>query len=64
MFLDEKFRENVEYMTRIIFLGGNLNRRQDIFKSFKNGPGPSEHENIILKIILCHNVQTGKNSEI
>ena len=40
-------RENDEYMTRIIFLGGNPNRRQDIFKLSRRAPGPSEHENFI-----------------
>ena len=39
--------QNVEYMTRIIFLGGNPNRRPDIFKSCRRDPGPSEHANII-----------------
>ena len=53
-------RENVEYMTRIISLGGNPNRRQDIFKSCRGGTGPSEHANILQKHIMWSNVSDEK----
>ena len=32
-------------MNRIIYLGGNPNRPQDIFELCRRVPGPSEHEN-------------------
>ncbi len=55
LFSDEKVRaENVEYMTRMIFLGGNPNRRQDIFKSCRRVPGPSEHANLVQKCLFYH----------
>ena len=38
--------ENVEYMTRIIFRGGNPNRRPDISKICGGEPGPSEYADI------------------
>ena len=45
---DEKSsRESVEYMTRIIFLGGNPNRQQDTSKSCRRAPCPSEHANMV-----------------
>ena len=54
IFRGKTSREHVEYMTRIIFLGGSPNRRQDIVKLCRRGPGPSEHANIIQKHVLWH----------
>ena len=49
-------RGNVEYMTRIIFLGGILNRQQDIIKLCRRPPCSSEHANIAQKHILCDEI--------
>ena len=49
-------------MTRIIFLGGNPNRQQDILKSCRKGPGASEHANIVQKHILCDQISEWKSS--
>ena len=53
-------RENFEYMNRIIFLCGNYNRRQDIFKSCRRAPGPGENANIYQKYISCDHVSRMK----
>ena len=59
-YMMKKFARNVEYMTRIIFPGGNPNRRQAIFELCRRVPGPSEHANIIQKYVLCDQISRTK----
>ena len=59
---DEKVRAKMSNMTRIIFLGGNRNRRQDIFKACRRAPGPSEDANMDQEDILCDDMFWMKNS--
>ena len=49
----ENPRQNVECMTRIMFLVGHPNRRQDIFKLCRRAPAPSKHANIDQNYMLC-----------
>ena len=45
----------------IYFSRWQSNRRPDIFESCRDGRGPSEHANMIQKIILCDNSFVFKN---